>query len=148
MARADATAGANSLRPRLTDYFGTAYQRVADAVFGSADVDPADLSALQVYDSFSIHVPMALEGLGLCPSGKVGAFLAAGEHAAGGVLPTNTHGGHLSESYMQGWGHQVEAVRQVRGMAGGRQVPDPKHVLYASGGAGTGVGLLYSRWDA
>jgi acetyl-CoA acetyltransferase len=145
MARADATRGANSLRPRLIDFFETAYRHVAATVFEVADVDPSDLSALEVYDSFSIHVPMALEGLGLCPPGKVGAFLEAGEHALGGRLPTNTHGGHLNEAYMQGWGHQVEAVRQVRRTCGPRQVPDASHVLYASGGAGTGVGVLYSR---
>jgi acetyl-CoA acetyltransferase len=145
LARADATSGANSLRPRLVDFFETAYRRVAETIFEVADVDPSELSALEVYDSFSVHVPMAIEGLGLCRPGEVGAFLEAGEHALGGRLPTNTHGGHLSESYMQGWGHQLEAVRQVRGSAGPRQVPDAKHVMYASGGAGTGVGILYSR---
>ena len=147
LARADATIGANSLRPRLIDFFETAYQHVADTVFDVSGVDPTDVSATQIYDSFSVHVPMALEGLGLCARGTVGAFLAAGDHCLGGRLPVNTHGGHLSESYMQGWGHQVEAVRQLRGSAGARQVQDAQHVLYASGGAGTGVGVLYSRWE-
>ncbi len=145
LARADSNRGANSLRPRLVDLFRTPYRRIADTLFGDLAVDPASLDALQVYDSFSVHVLLALEGLGLSPRDELGSFLRSGALGPGGALPTNTSGGHLSESYMQGWNHQVEAVRQVRGDAGARQVPNAARVMYASGGAGVGVGLVYGR---
>jgi acetyl-CoA acetyltransferase len=65
-----------------------------------ADVGPADIDVLQVYDSFSVHVPLALEGYGYCARGEAGKLLRERGIGPGGKLPTNTSGGHLSESYM------------------------------------------------
>ena len=58
----------------------------------------------------------------LLPVGEGGAFLAEGHTRSGGALPVNTNGGQLSESYMWGWLHLYEAVRQLRGECGDRQV--------------------------
>ncbi len=143
--RYDLNTGATSMEPRLTEYYLPAQQRVAEQVFDMAGVGPEDMDSLQVYDSFSCHIPLALEGYGYCPPGGSGKFLREEGIALGRKLPVNTGGGHLSESYMQGWAHQVEAVRQVRGICGDRQVPDCRFVHYSSDVAGKAVSIIYGR---
>lgn len=143
--RYDLNTGATSLEPRLTEYYLPAQQKVAEQVFNMAGVGPKDMDTLQVYDSFSCHIPLALEGYGYCPAGGAGKFLREEGVALGRRLPVNTSGGHLSESYMQGWAHQVEAVRQVRGICGERQVPDCRFVHYSSDVAGKAVSIIYGR---
>lgn len=143
--RYDLNTGATSLEPRLTEYYLPAQKRVAEQVFDMAGVGPEDMSSAQIYDSFSCHIPLALEGYGYCPPGGAGKFLAEGHHQPGGRLPVNTSGGHLSESYMQGWAHQIEAVRQIRGTCGARQVPDCRYVHYSSDVAGKAVSIIYGR---
>jgi acetyl-CoA acetyltransferase len=108
-----------------------------------AGFGPERIDSVQIYDSFSVHVPVALDGFGYCPVGGAGHFLESGATGPGGRLPVNTSGGHLSDSYMQGWNHQVEAVRQLRGDAGERQVPGARHVHYISDVAGKVVTIVY-----
>ncbi|WP_395675698.1 thiolase family protein [Inquilinus sp.] len=143
--RSDLNRGATSLEPRLLDFYRPAQRETAAQVFDMAGVGPRDMSALQIYDSFSCHIPLALEGYGYCAEGEAGRFMRDHGISLARGLPVNTSGGHLSESYMQGWNHQVEAVRQVRGECGDRQVPDCRFVHYNSDVAGKAVSIIYGR---
>ena len=143
--RYDMNRGATSLEPRLLDFYRPAEERCAEQVFNMAGVGPKDIDAVQIYDSFSCHIPLALEGYGYCRSGDVGRFMAEDGISLRGKLPVNTAGGHLSETYMQGWAHQVEAVRQVRGECSERQVEDCRFVHYNSDVAGKAVSIIYGK---
>lgn len=90
--------------------------------FAMAKVSPKDIHVAQLYDNFSISVILWLEHAGFCREGEGGQFVEGGRIELGGELPVNTAGGNLSESYMEGWLHIVEGVRQIRGECGPRQV--------------------------
>jgi acetyl-CoA acetyltransferase len=141
--RSDLNCGATSLEPRLTEFYLPAQRQTAEQVFNMAGIGPSDVSSLQVYDSFSCHIPFALEGYDYCKVGDAGKFMRETGISLDKGLPVNTSGGHLSESYMQGWNHQVEAVRQLRGECGDRQVADCRFVHYSSDVAGKAVSILY-----
>ena len=89
-----------------------------------AGVAAREVKTAQVYDAFSINTILFLEDLGFCPKGEGGRFVSGGAIAPGGVLPVNTSGGGLSYCHpgMYGLLVLIEAVRQVRGDAGARQV--------------------------
>ena len=105
---------------------------VARDVYASAGLGPADIDALYIQDPTAVWVLQMLEYYGFCGRGEGGAFLAEGHTYPGGSLPVNTNGGQLSESYMWGWLHLCEAVRQLRGECGERQVPDAEVAMYCS----------------
>ncbi|MER5626918.1 acetyl-CoA acetyltransferase [Streptosporangium sp. NPDC002544] len=107
--------------PDMTVTAGAASAREA---FGMAGITAADVDVLQPYDSFTVTVLLALEDLGFCAKGEGGAFVAGGRLAPGGDLPAMTSGGGLSYNHPGALGALllVEAVRQVRGEAGDRQV--------------------------
>ncbi|GAA1850524.1 thiolase [Pseudonocardia ailaonensis] len=90
-----------------------------------AGVGLSDIDVFEVYDSFTIAVLITLEGLGLCPKGTAGEFVADGRLRPGGALPLNTWGGGLSTRHpgMLGIFLIIEAVAQLRGLGGARQVP-------------------------
>jgi acetyl-CoA acetyltransferase len=105
--------------------------------FAEARLAPADIDVAQIYDSFTITVLLLLEDLGFCAKGEGGAFVADGVLAPGGALPANTSGGGLAYTHpgMFGIFLLVEAVRQLRGECGPRQVEGAEVALaHGSGG--------------
>ncbi|MBL4838324.1 MAG: thiolase family protein [Kordiimonadaceae bacterium] len=94
----------------------------AKTAFKTAGVSVPDLGFCEVYDAFSFSGMLAMEDIGLCKKGEVGPFVAEGHTAPGGSIPVNTGGGHLSGFYMQGMTPVHEAITQVRGFGGDRQV--------------------------
>ena len=112
------------------DFWYPAIQQAGNESRAMAGVNHDDIDALMCYDNFSPTVLFSLEGLGFCKQGESGKYVEGGTLQLGGKLPTNTDGGHLSNSYMQGWALNVEAVRQLRGECGARQIPDCEVVQY------------------
>jgi acetyl-CoA acetyltransferase len=89
-----------------------------------AQIDHSDIDVVELYDSFTITALLTLEDLGFCSKGEGGDFVSDGRLGPGGSLPTNTNGGGLSYTHpgMYGMFVLVEAVRQLRGEGGDRQV--------------------------
>jgi acetyl-CoA acetyltransferase len=110
--------------------------RSGPAAFGQAGVSAADIDLALLYDCFTIVVLLQLEDYGFCKKGEGGAFVEEGRIAPGGSLPVNTSGGLLAEAYGGGMLHVIEAVRQLRGEAGERQVEDAKLALVSGHGLG------------
>jgi acetyl-CoA acetyltransferase len=123
-----------SQAPDLTVTPGVVSGREA---FRMAGIKAADVDVLEPYDSFTITVLLALEDLGFCGKGEAGSFVQGGRLAPGGALPAMTSGGGLSYNHPGAFGLLllVEAVRQLRGEAGERQVPNPQiAVAHGCGG--------------
>jgi acetyl-CoA acetyltransferase len=114
----------NLLRPWLGE--------TAARLWANTGLTAKDMDAVYVQDATSVWVLQMLEWYGFCDVGEGGPFLADGNTRPGGRMPVNTNGGQLSESYMWGWLHMVEAVRQLRGECGPRQVPGVETVLDCS----------------
>ncbi|MGD0107479.1 MAG: thiolase family protein [Rhodopila sp.] len=102
-----------------SDYRRGAMGRAGTASYEEAGARPADMSGLMIYDNFTPTVVFSLEGFGYCAPGTAWREIQDGRLRLGGRWQANSSGGHLSESYMQGWALNAEAVRQLR-----RDVPD------------------------
>jgi acetyl-CoA acetyltransferase len=96
------------------------------AAYKMAKLGPADVDAFELYDAFTLNTILFLEDLGLCQKGEGGAFVAGGRIGPKGTLAVNTNGGGLSYCHpgMYGLFLLIEAVRQLRGECGLRQVKD------------------------
>ena len=98
------------------DYTSAGARGVAARLWAAAGLGPGDVDVAEIYDHFSGLVLLSLEDFGFCARGEGGPFAASGALAwPDGAVPTNTHGGSLSEAYIHGLNHVVEGVRQLRG---------------------------------
>lgn len=132
-----ATQGTGAQAGRMLDWhkpfpLESSGRAAADVLYRQAGLGPRDIDCAQIYDSFTPFVLFALEDYGLCPRGEGGGFASDGHlQWPSGSLPVNTHGGSLSEGYIQGMNHLIEGVRQLRGTST-CQLPRVDHVLVTS----------------
>ncbi len=121
----------------MPDLTTTAAVESGRRAYAMAGLGPAEIDHVMVYDAFTITTLLFLEDLGFCPKGEGGAFISSGAIAPGGTLPVNTNGGGLSCNHpgMYGLFTLIEAVEQLRGACGARQVPGVEVALaHANGG--------------
>ncbi len=121
----------------MPDLTVTAAAESGPKAFGMARLKPSDVNMISLYDAFTITPILFLEDLGFCPKGEGGRFVSGGAIAPGGKYAVNTSGGGLSYCHpgMYGLLVMIEAVRQVRGECGKRQVKDCE-VALAHGNGG------------
>ncbi|WP_251863284.1 acetyl-CoA acetyltransferase [Achromobacter sp. Marseille-Q4962] len=121
----------------MPDLTRTAAAASGARAFSMSGLRPEDVDLLQLYDAFTINPILFLEDLGFCAKGEGGPFVSGGRIAPGGALPVNTNGGGLSCCHpgMYGIFALIEAVTQLRGDAGDRQVAEPSIALaHGNGG--------------
>ena len=122
-------------------------ERAASMAYEQCGLTAADIDCAVIYDAFSSIVLWQLEAWGFCGRGEAGDFVLDGHLRPHGRLPTNTHGGQLSEAYIHGVNGIVEAVRQVRGTSLNQPGKTVNHALVTSGvGVPTG-GAILGRMD-
>jgi acetyl-CoA acetyltransferase len=121
----------HSMISQMPDLTTTPARTSGRLAFEMAGLTPADIDVVELYDSFTITVLLALEDLGFCTKGEGGPFVESGALGPGGSLPGQTTGGGLSYAHPGAFGIflLVEAVRQLRGECGARQVAGARTAL-------------------
>ena len=126
--------------PDITD---SGFWKLATDLYRRAGVGPKDIRMFQPYDDFTVAVLMQMEAFGFCPRGKGSDYILDTDLSFRGPLPLNTGGGQISAGQpglASGGLNLAEAVRQMFGEAGTRQIADPKNALV------TGIGVIpYGR---
>jgi acetyl-CoA acetyltransferase len=128
--------------PDMTEMYSS---KLAGALWAQAGLSARDVDVACLYDCFTYTALCTAEDFGFCRKGEGGAFFASGAATYGGDVVINPHGGLLSEGYIHGFNHHYEAVLQLRGQAGERQVADARVALVSGGGPAYGSALVYAR---
>ena len=127
--------------PDLTAMYSA---RAAPKLWQRTGFSARDVNVACMYDCFTYTVMATMEDYGFCPKGEAGPYFGEGRATYGGDVVVNPHGGLLSEGYIHGMNHHFEAVLQLRGEAGVRQV-DGAEIALVTGGAGPfGGGTVYT----
>ena len=127
----------------LPDMVRTSPVHCGELLWSRTDLKPADVDTAQLYDGFSIITMHWLEGLGLVAPGEAADFVKDGHTRPGGKLPTNTDGGAINVGRRHGANFCIEAVHQLRGHAGARQVEGAEVSVWANAvGVFSGAMLL------
>jgi acetyl-CoA acetyltransferase len=126
-----AVAQTHHMISQMPDLTETPARITGAEAFAQAALEPADVDVAELYDSFTYTVLVTLEDLGFCAKGEGGEFVSGGRTAPGGDFPLNTSGGGLSYTHpgMFGIFLMIEAVRQLRGECGERQVASAEIAL-------------------
>lgn len=123
---------------------GFVVEKAKENAFNMAGITLKDIDVAEMYDAFTIFLLAQLEAYGICEKGEAGAFVEAGNLRLNGAWPSNTSGTELSWSYMQGFTHLAEGIRQMRGEGGECQVKDAEIAMVTGLGGmlepGTGSG--------
>ena len=118
----------------------------AKHMWSRSSLNPSDVDVALLYDGFTFNVISWLEALGFCDLGEAPAFIDGGSRIdLGGDLPLNPHGGQLTAGRSNGFGNIQEAVLQLRGQAGDRQVLGAQIAAVSSGGGIPGSAMLLTR---
>jgi len=148
--RIEAMAGVVEGRPSWEQWedFARVGYGAAAAMWARTDLRPGDVDVAQLYDGFTIEAVWWLEALGFCGTGEAGDFVAGGSRITlGGELPLNTWGGQLSGGRLHAaFGHTAEAVRQLRGEAGPRQVAGAEVAAVTNAGGFEAGAALLTCW--
>ncbi len=118
---------------------------VAPRLWRAAGMRPGDIDVAALYDAYTWVVLKQLEDFGFCASGGAGEFVRCGQLGRFGSLPANLNGGLLSEGYVHGLNNVCEAVAQLRGEAGARQVPGAEVALCTGFGGSAGSAAILGR---
>lgn len=140
-----------SLMNQVPDFTVSPGAYSAPRAFRTAGLTPADVDVAQLYDAFAITPLMALEDLGFCPKGEGGRFIADGNVRPDGRIPINTDGGGLASNHpgKRGIFALIEAIRQLRGVGPGVQIPDVEvSLVHGIGGFHSAAAtMLLARHD-
>ena len=140
---ADAT-GAGGMADLWDDQTCMYSRDAAPRLWARTGLSPADMDLACMYDCFTYTIMATFEDFGFCGKGEVGDYFREGRATYGGDVVVNPHGGLLSEGYLHGLNHHYEAVLQLRGQAGVRQVADAELALVTAGAGPYGGALVYA----
>ena len=129
----------------VDDLTANAPVAAAETLWSRTDLKPTDVDTAHLYDGFSIITFQWLEALGFCGRGEAGPFVEAGHTGPGGALPVNTDGGACNVGRRHGANYCIEAVRQLRGEAGARQVGDTEVSIWSNAVGYFGGAMLLTK---